>query len=134
MDFSKVTIDGDVDDLDGDEARELISDFQTAQEQNIAEFEKASEQITNLEGSFEEFEDADEKLTAEVAEATFMSEDEAATLDFGRKREILASEDESEEGDDGDFDDMGQRGETHTETDDQAFAQEYIGDIDGLNF
>lgn len=142
MDFSKVTFDKDVDELEADEARELISDFQTAQEQNIAEFEDASEQIDDLEGTFAEFEDADEELTAEVAEATFMSEDEAAMLEFGRKREILADfsveeeevEDEVDE-DGAEFSEMGQRGETHNNEDEKTeFANKHLGDISGLNF
>jgi len=144
MDFSKVTFDKDVDELEGDEARELISDFKNAQEQNIAEFEAASEQIDDLEGTFDEFEDADEELTAEVAEATFMSEDEASGLSFSRKREILAefSEEETEGVEDdvddeggAEFEDMGQRGETHNEDEEKtAFAEEHLGDIGGLNF
>lgn len=144
MDFSKVTFDESVDELSAEEARKLISDFKNAQEQNIAEFEKASEQIDDLEGTFDEFEEADEELTAEVAEATFMSEDEASDLAFSRKREILAefSDEETEDveddvdGDGGaEFEDMGQRGETHNEEEEQAaFAEKHIGDIDGLNF
>lgn len=143
MDFSKVTIDKDVDELEGDEARELISDFKNAQEQNIAEFEAASEQIDDLEGTFDEFEDADEELTAEVAEATFMSEDEASGLAFSRKREILAefSAEETEtveddvDDDGAEFEDMGQRGETHNDEEaETAIAEKYLGDIGGLNF
>jgi hypothetical protein len=145
MDFSKVTFEKDVDDLEGDEARDLVSDFKSAQEQNISEFETASEQIEDLEGTFDEFEDADEELTAEVAEATFMSEDEAEQLAFTRKREILAEFSEEEdsidedvevegEGGDGKFKDMGQRGETHTDEEKKAFAEEHLGDIQGLGF
>lgn len=145
MDFSKVTFDKDVDELEGDEARELISDFQSAQEQNIAEFEDASEKIEDLEGSFEEFEDADEDLTAEVAEATFMSEDEASKLTFARKREILADfsaeeeevedsvEDEGGEGG-AKFSDMGTQGETHDEDAEVEAAKEFLGDINGISF
>jgi hypothetical protein len=141
MDFSKVTFEKDVDDLEGDEARDLVSDFKSAQEQNISEFETASEQIEALEGTFDEFEDADEELTAEVAEATFMSEDEAEQLAFTRKREILAEFSEEEEsidegtegeGGDGKFEDMGQRGETHTDEESKAFAEKHLGDIQGL--
>jgi hypothetical protein len=145
MDFSKVTFDKDVDELEAEEARELISNFQTAQEQNIAEFEAASEQIDELEGTPSEFEEADEQLTAEVAEATFMSEDEAATLSFGRKREILADfseveeeDEETPEGDEGSdggatFSNMGQRGETHDEEEaERNVADQYLGDMTGL--
>ncbi len=145
MDFSKVTFDKDVEELEAEEARELISDFQTAQEQNIAEFEDASEQIEDLEGTFAEFEDADEELTQEVAEATFMSEDEAANLEFSRKREILADfsieEEEPEESGEVEeteggakFSEMGQRGETHDEEEaKRSFAEDRLGDIPGLN-
>lgn len=142
MDFSKVTFDDDVDELEAEEARELISQFKTAQEQNIAEFQNASDKIDDLEGSFSEFEDADEQLTADVAEATFMSEDEAAELTFARKRQVLAdfSEKSEEAGDEGgedggdaDFSDMGQHGETHTDDDDHSFAEEHLGGIEGLN-
>lgn len=143
MDFSKVTFEKDVDELEAEEARELIGDFQAAQEQNIAEFAEASEQIEELEGTPSEFEEADEELTAEVAEATFMSEEEAADLDFSRKREILADFSAEEEVDEGEeeveggaeFSDMGQRGETHDEDQEkQAFAEKHLGDIEGLNF
>jgi len=139
MDFSKVTFDEDVSELEAEDARQLISDFKNAQEQNIAEFEKASEQIEDLEGSFAEYEDADEQLTQEVAEATFMSEDEASRLEFSRKREILAEFEEEDGGDDEDDDDEGNfsnistRGETHD--DDEAkkqFAEKHLGNIEGL--
>lgn len=144
MDFKQVTFDADVDELEAEQARELITEFQNAQEQNIAELEEASETIDDLEGTFAEYEDADEELTAEVAEATFMSEDEAEVLSFSRKREILAEqseEDVEQEFDEGgdeeeteaEFSNMGQRGETHNEEEAQKnVAQEYLGDIQGL--
>jgi hypothetical protein len=144
MDFQKVTIDTDVDELEGDEARELVSDFQNAQEQNIDEFKTASEKLEGLdESAITEFEDAQEELTQDVADVTFMSEDEAAQLSFSRKREILADfseEEEAEAGDDvendgeeAEFSNMGQRGETHNEDEaKESVAKEYLGDIQGL--
>lgn len=144
-----MTFDKSLDEFEAEEARELISDFQTAQESNIAEFEDAKDRIDDLEGDFAEFEDADEELTAEVADATFMSEDEAAGLSFARKREILADfseeeeevededEDEDEDGDgdeEAEFSDFGTRGETHNDDEEtRAFAEDVLGDVNGLS-
>jgi hypothetical protein len=145
MDFQRITFDADVDELEADEARELVSKFDSAQTENITAFEEASEKIEDLDGDLSEFEDADEDLTEDVVEATFLDEEEASALSFARKREVLAEfeeqeavDDEGDEGDEGgegNFNDMGTRGETHNEEEAQeAFAEKHLGDISGLNF
>lgn len=145
MDFQQVTFDTDVDELEGDEARKLVDKFESAQTENIAAFEEASETIEDLDSDLSEFEDANEDLTEKVVEETFLDEDEASELSFARKREVLADfaeEQEEEEEDDegnedgeGEFSDMGTKGETHTEDEEGAtVAKKYLGDIEGLNF
>lgn len=141
MDFQRITFETDVDELEAEEARELVDQFDSAQTENIAAFEEASDKIEDLDGDLSEFEEADEDLTEEVVEATFLDEDEASALSFARKREVLSEQQEEvegdggEEGEEGEFSDMGTKGETHTEDEEgSAVAEEYLGDIEGLNF
>ncbi|UBF21497.1 hypothetical protein HJTV-2_gp11 [Haloarcula virus HJTV-2] len=142
MDFQKVTFDTDLDEMEADELADLVRQFSEAQEQNIAEFEQASETIEGLEGRVSEVQDFDAELTEELAESSPLGEDELANFSISRKRELLAEfaeaneEDEEEEDEDeeAEFSDMGQRGETHDEEAEADFAKQYLGDIPGLGF
>ncbi|UBF22030.1 hypothetical protein HRTV-15_gp11 [Halorubrum virus HRTV-15] len=142
MDFQKVTFDTDLDEMEADELADLVRQFSEAQEQNIAEFEQASETIEGLEGRVSEVQDFDAELTEELAESSPLGEDELANFSISRKRELLAEfaeaneEDEEEEDEDeeAEFSDMGQRGETHDEEAERDFAKQYLGDIPGLGF
>ncbi|UBF19595.1 hypothetical protein HRTV-10_gp11 [Halorubrum tailed virus 10] len=141
MDFQKVTFDTDLDEMEADDLADLVRQFSEAQEQNIAEFESASETIEGLEGRVSEVQDFDAELTEELSEVSPLGEDELANFSISRKRELLAEfaeadEDEEEEDEDeeAEFSDMGQRGETHDEDAERNFAEEYLGDIPGLGF
>ena len=141
MDFQKVTFDTDLDEMEADELVSLVRQFSEAQEQNITEFEQASETIEGLEGRVSEVQDFDAELTEELAEVSPLGEDELADFSISRKRELLAEfaeadEDEEEEDEDeeAEFSDFGTRGETHDEDAEADFAKEYLGDIPGLGF
>jgi hypothetical protein len=141
MDFQKVTFDTDLDEMEADELASLVRQFSEAQEQNIAEFEQASETIEGLEGRVSEVQDFDAELTEELAEVSPLGEDELASFSISRKRELLAEfaeadddEDEEEVDEEAEFSDMGQRGETHDEEAEADFAKQYLGDIPGLGF
>lgn len=149
MDFQRVAFDTDLDEIEADELRTLVRKFDEAQEQNIGEFEAATEQIDELEGRVGEVEDFDDELTDELAEVSPLSGDELAEFTIARKRDLLAefseeedtdeeeTDDEDDDGDDGeaDFDDMGQQGPTHDDEEAaQEFADKYLGDIPGLNY
>lgn len=147
MDFQKVTFDTDVDELEAEDARELVTEFQNAQEQNIAEFEDASESIEALEGRVQtaqeaalgEFDD-EEALTEALVDASPLGEDDVAEFSVFRKADLLADfsadEEEADEGDaEAEFSNMGQRGETHDEDEaNRTFAEDHLGEIDGLVF
>ena len=141
MDFQKVTFDTDLDEMEADDLADLVRQFSEAQEQNIAEFESASETIEGLEGRVSEVQDFDAELTEELAEVSPLGEDELADFSISRKRELLAEfaeadedEEDEEEDEEAEFSDFGTRGETHDEDAEADFAKEYLGDIPGLGF
>ena len=149
MDFQKVTFDEELDEMESDDLRDLVRQFREAQEDNLAEFQQASEEIDDLEGRVGEVQEFDSELTEELAEVSPLSEEEAAEFSISRKRDLLADfaeedeepedeepeEDEEDEDpeDDQEFSDFGTRGETHDEEEAQKnFAEQYLGDIQGL--
>ena len=147
MDFQKVTYDFDIDEAEGDDLRDLVQRFEQAQEQNLAEFEQASEEIDDLEGRVGEIQEFDSELTEELTEVSPLSEDEVENFSISRKRDLLADfsedeeegeeeeneEDENENEEEQEFSDFGQRGETHDEDKEtRNFAEDYLGGIDGL--
>ncbi|AGC34280.1 hypothetical protein M193_gp011 [Halorubrum tailed phage 7] len=155
MNFNKVNYDGDLGDADEEALRSLVSDFEKAQEANVAEFEAAKEQMSEVlgdEASFEDifgevqdFADAKDELIAEISEfesfeASPVSEDDLGDASFSRVREYhayfaeLDAADEADEGEEKEFEDMGRRGETHTDEDgDMAFARKHLAGMPGFN-
>lgn len=157
MNFNQVNYDGDLEDADEEALRGLVSDFEKAQEANVAEFEAAKEQMSELLGdedaSFEDifgevkdFADAKDELIAEITEfesfeESPVSEDDLGDASFSRVREyhayfadLDAAEEAVEEDEEQEFEDMGRRGETHTEEDDDAaFAEKYLAGMPGFN-
>lgn len=143
MNFTKVSFDGDLDDIeDADELRGVIRKFQSAQESNISEFEDAKDTLEDFEGRVGEAQEFKEDLAETLSEVSPLDTDEAMTYKMARQRELIAEFSESEATDEVEeeetpdaFSDMGQRGETHD--DDEAarsFAEKHIGGIKGLNF
>jgi len=120
MNFKKVDFDDDLDDMEADELRDLVGQFTDAQEANIETYEEVSDAV-------EQFNDYDEKLTGEVVEHSSLSEDAASALPFSEKKSLLDDldgdeTDEEEFDDDGggsggeqEFEDRGQKGQTHGE-------------------
>lgn len=145
MNFTKVSFDGDLDDIDdAEELRGVVRKFQSAQDSNISEFEDAKDTLEDFEVRVGEAQEFKGELAERLSEVSPLSEDEALTYDMTRIRELIADfsdggevEDEGgdEDGDEGGaFSDMGQRGETHGEdTSEKAFAEKHLGDIGGLN-
>ena len=155
MDFNTINYDGDLDSADEDELRSLVGEFEKAQETNVAEFEAAKEQMQELVGDDADFEalfgevtdfaEAKDELIAETVEfKSFedspMGEDDLRGASFSKVREwhahFAALDAEPDEGADEEqeFEDMGTRGETHVEgDDDEDFARKYLGGMPGFN-
>ena len=112
MDFKKVEFDDDLDDMEAGELRELVREFAQAQEENIADFEEVTDEIT-------EFEEFDATLTEDLVEQTSLSEEAASALPFSEKQNLLADLNATEASDEGgseeeaDFEDRGTKGETN---------------------
>lgn len=155
MNFNQINYDGDLEEADEEQLRSLVGDFEKAQEANVAEFEAAKEQMQDLFGDEADFEalfgevrdftDAKTELIEEIAEfesfeASPVSEDDLSDASFSRVREyhayfadLDASDEADEDGETQEFDNMGRRGETHTEEDDDAaFAAKYLGGMPGF--
>jgi hypothetical protein len=138
MDFQKITFDDDLEDMEAEELRGLVREYDDAQSENITEFKQAVEEIDTLEGKVAEVAEFDAELTDKLTEVSPLAEDELSGFSVTRKRELLANfaeqeaeaEAEDDEGGAGEenFEDMGNRGETHTEEFD---AGNYL-DIAGL--
>jgi hypothetical protein len=144
--FNKVDYEGDLVDFSDEELRELISEFETAQDSNVAEFERAAEATEEIDESIiEDFEDARETLITEIVEADAfdevpMTEEKLAEEDFGELRDwqdfVAVSDPEGGEegegdGDDGGFNDFGTEApvDNGEETD---FADEALEGMQGL--
>lgn len=144
FDFTRVSFDTDLDEIDdAGELRGLVREFQNAQDSNISEFQDAKDTLDEFEGRVGEAQEFKEELAESLSEVSPLSEQEALTYDMARIRELIGEfsdapaggDDPEGEGDEGGaFSDMGKRGETHNGETDRAFADEQIGDIQGLNF
>ena len=119
MDFHTIEFEEDLDELEADELRDLVTDFVEAQDANLEQFEEASERVADLE-------EYDEEISEELTENSPLSEAEVGAISFSRKRELLeefASEEPPEEpevggGDDGEGEEsgpeqFGKQGPTH---------------------
>lgn len=146
LDFNRVNYDGDLSDFDAEELRELVSEFESAQESNLAEFETAAEELDEVEKAVpEEYEAARADLIEDITEAeTFdqvpLSEEDLEDEDFASLRDWLdfvqdaASEDEDEtDEEDGEFDDMGKEAPVNDPEDGvPEFAKRKLGDMQGV--
>lgn len=140
MDFTKVSFDANLDEIeDADELRGIVQKFESAQESNISEFQDAKDTLEDFEGRVGEAEEFKEDLAEDLSEVSPLSEDEALSYEMSRMRELIvefseSTEEEAEaDGGEGQFSNMGQKGETHNEDEAEAtFAQDHLGDIKGL--
>lgn len=145
LNFNKVTYDGELADFSEEELQELVEKFQTAQESNVAEFEKAAEALDDVnESDIEDFEEARERLIGDITEAEAfdevpLSEDALESCDFSELqewRDFVAeqdTEDGTDEADEADFDDMGKESPVNDGDETEDFVDEQLGDVPGLN-
>jgi len=148
FDITKVTIDGSVSDLSEDQLRKLVDEFQEAQESNVAEFERLAEEYDDIDDDvIQDFEDARTALIGEITEAeTFdevpLSEDALEDAEFSELQDWrdFVSEQETEDAEDdpegegeGTFDDFGKRSPADDGDDTEAFVEDALGDVQGLN-
>ena len=154
MKFNKVNFDGDLSEMDDDELTELVDQYQKAQETNVAEFKQAKEAMAELVdadenadfedifGEVQDFTDAKDELVDEVKEFDAfadspVSESELEDAAFSKVREwhaYFAAAEAAPEDDDGEFDDMGKRGETggDEEEAERQFAEKHLSGMAGF--
>lgn len=146
LNFNKVTYDGELSDFSEDELRELVTEFETAQESNVAEFEQVAEATEDIdESTIEDFEDARDSLIAEITEAEAfdevpLTEEQLTEEDFSGLQEwadFVAETDTDEpetdeDVDEGEFDDMGTKAPVDDE-DSYDFVEDELAEIQGLN-
>jgi hypothetical protein len=147
LNFNQVSYDGEIGDFSEDELRELISNFEDAQESNVAEFKQAVEALNDVdESKIEDFEKAREDLIEDVTEAEAfedvpLTEDALEDSDFSELQEWrdfveAQAEPEGEAGDEddeGDFNDFGQKAPVDDGEDDEDFVEDVLNDVPGLN-
>lgn len=142
LSFNKVDYDGELSDFSKDELRDLVGEYEKAQDSNVAEFKRAAEAADNVDESvIEDFEDARATLIDDITEADAfedvpLTEDQLESSDFSELQEwkdFVAGDDaDSGEDDEQDFDDFGQRSETSGEEDAEDFAEKTLGGMPGL--
>jgi hypothetical protein len=143
LDFNKVGYDGELSDFSEDELRELVREFETAQDSNVAEFETAVEATDGLdESTISDFEQAREDLVEEIVdseefEQVPLSEDKLGEESFAELQDWsdfvadLAEEEDVE--DDESSTDFGTRSPKPDEEDEGAdFAEEALSEMNGL--
>jgi hypothetical protein len=147
LNFTKVSYDGELDEFSEEDLRELVTKFEDAQDSNVAEFETATEAITDVdEETIEDFEQAREVLVEEIVEAETFDEvplgrEALEDADFSELQDwrdfVAGTPDGGDQGDeageaeaDGDF---GQEAPIKPDEDEtEDFADEAIGNIPGL--
>lgn len=147
MEFTTVNPDDDVDEMGESELREVVSEFEDAQERNLSEFKSAQEALNEFEEfdvSIEEAQEFKADTVEEVAEHSPLAEDELSDFGLSRLRELRAEfseeteevEEDEVEDDEGEFSDMGTKGETDPEGDGENFSelQKMVSNVSGLEF
>jgi hypothetical protein len=137
--FTKVNYDGELSEFSEEELRELIGEFEDAQESNVAEFDEAVEQISDVdENTIEDFEKAREALIESISEAeTFeqvpLSADALEDCDFSELQDWqeFVEEEQTTEDSESEFSDMGTKSPVE-ETEETDFADEALDDVPGL--
>jgi len=154
MKFNKVNFDDDLSEMDDDELTELVDQYQKAQETNVAEFKQVKETVADLVdaddsanfedlfGEVRDFTDAKDELVEEVKDfdafnESPVSESELEDAAFSKVREwhaYFAEAEAAPEDDDGEFDDMGKRGETggDEEEAERQFAEKHLNGMAGF--
>lgn len=141
MDFSKVNTDENIEQLGEDQLRDLVTEYQKAQDENLAEFKSAKERVEELEGSVEDANEFHETLTEELVEVSPLTETDVTEYSLSRKYELIdkfttgsTDADTDSGGTDDDVNDFGQRGETHEEGDGvPEFVKQSYENVDGIH-
>lgn len=144
LNFNKVSYDGELEDFSEDELRELVGEFEDAQESNVAEFKTAVEATEGLdEGDLTEFEQAREDLLDSIVEhenfeEVPLSEDKLGEETFAELQDwsdFVADlgDDGETQTDDSDSEDFGKRSPVQSDDDEAEFVDEALGGMQGLN-
>jgi hypothetical protein len=151
LNFNRVTYDGDLADFSEEQLRELVSEFETAQESNVADFEAATEALDEVDESvIEDFEDAREALIEDITEAEAFDEvpvsedvlrDSEATSfadlqdwkEFVAKAGTEGSDDSDGRESEGGFDDFGRKSPTDPDGEAEGFVERELGSMQGIN-
>jgi hypothetical protein len=145
LNFSEVSYDGDIEDAEAEQLRELVSQYEEAQSDNAAEFEAAKEKIEEVSDvQVSDFEDAREDLIETITdfdafEGSPVSEDELDEATFSKLREWeayfeeQATEDTDEEETDEDFSDFGTESKVPDDDEGDAELESVVGGVSGVN-
>lgn len=144
LNFNKVDYDGDLEDAERDDLESLVAQYEEAQEANAAEFEAAKDTLDDVDDvDIEEFHDARSNLVDEITDYDAFAdspidEDDLADASFGKLREYDAyfadqEATDDDNGDDTDFDDMGNESPVDNEGgSDAEFLEGTVGSIPGV--
>lgn len=144
LNFNKVGYDGELEDFSEDELRELVREFESAQDSNVAEFETAVEATEEFdESKISEFEEARQDLIDDIAgaekfEDVPLTEDKLQDEDFSELQNWsdfvsdLDTQETETEGGEG-ASDFGKEAPIQEEGEETDFADEALDGMQGLN-
>jgi hypothetical protein len=149
LNFTQVTYDGELADFEAERLREIIREFENAQESNVAEFEDAADALDGVDEKIEDFAEARQALLDDITEAEAfdevpLTEEALEEQSFGQLQEWhdfvadhgVETGDETDEADESgsDFDDFGTKSPTPDDEDDEDFAEDALSEMQGVNF
>lgn len=139
MNFQKVTYDGDLDDMEAEDLRAVVEEYEEAQDTNIEEFEDAKDTIEGLEGEVAEKAEFKAQRVEKLVEVSPLGEDDVENFSLSRVDSLIEefTEDSDDDGEDDEdeepeFEDMGKRGETHGEDETPTKFREQVESIPGV--
>jgi hypothetical protein len=145
LNFKQISYDGELADFSEEDLRELVGEYEEAQESNVAEFEQAAEALGEYdEETIEDFEEAREALIEDIVAADTFDEvpvgsDTLETADFSELQEwqdfVAETPDETDAVEDEDgstVDDFGTKGAVKETGDETDFADEALESMPGL--
>ena len=141
LNFTRVTHEDNLGDFSEDELRELIREYEDAQDANVAEFESVAETLDGVDASnISEFESARATLIENITDAPRFSEipiSEAGLEEatFGELQDWLefVSEKGANSDDGGEFDDYGNKAPVNDDEGASDFAEETLSGMQGLS-
>lgn len=147
LNFKKVTYEDELSEFSEEKLRELVGEFEDAQESNVAEFQEVADATEGIsESEIEDFETFREELIeditgAEAFDEVPLSEDQLESEDFSTLQEwkdfVSGQESESESDEDEqaetEFEDMGKKAPVDGGKDNAEFADDKLSDVQGLS-